>query len=87
MIFFVGFAAGIAWQPYGGAARKAIAGWSPYLAWVAPAGAPSGTSSDRFKAMSLALTTARQSLDKLGTEIGKVQVQAQDSDALPRRKR
>jgi hypothetical protein len=85
MIFFVGFAAGIAWQSDGGAVRKAIAGWSPHLAWVAPAGALSGTSPDRFKAMSLALATARQSLDKLGTEISKVQ--AQDGDALPRRKR
>ena len=90
MIFFVGFAAGIAWQAYGGEARKAIAGWSPHLAWVAPAPAPEGTSADRFKAMSLALTTARQSLDKLGTEISKAQAQdigkAQDG-AAPKRKR
>jgi hypothetical protein len=83
MIFFVGFAAGIAWQSYGGAARQAIAGWSPHLAWLAPAGAPGGTSADRFKAMSLALATARQNLDKLGTEISK----AQDGDGPPRRKR
>jgi hypothetical protein len=84
VIFFVGFAAGIAWQSYGGAVREAIAGWSPHLAWLAPAGAPGGSSPDRYKAMSLALATARQSLDKLGTEISKVQ--AQGSDA-PRRKR
>jgi len=85
MIFFVGFVAGIAWQSYGGTVRKAIAGWSPHLAWLAPAGAPGGTSPDRFKAMSLALATARQSLDKLGTEISKAQVQ--DGDAPPRRRR
>src|SRR5262249_23156356 len=36
MIFFIGFAAGLAWQSYGDAARKAIASWSPHLAWVAP---------------------------------------------------
>jgi hypothetical protein len=28
MIFFIGFAAGLAWQSYRGAARKAIASWS-----------------------------------------------------------
>ena len=80
LIFFVGFAAGIAWQSYGGAGRKAIAAWSPHLAWLAPAA--DATSADRFKAMSLALATARQSLDKLGTEIGKVQAQ----DGVPRRR-
>src|SRR5215831_7211435 len=31
LIFFIGFAAGLAWQSYGGAARKAIGGWSPRL--------------------------------------------------------
>jgi hypothetical protein len=64
MIFLVGFAAGIAWQSYGGAARKTIASWSPHLAWLtltpAPASAPSGGSAERFKAVSLALTSARQ---------------------------
>jgi len=37
LIFLLGFAAGIAWQSYGGGVRKAIAGWSPRLAWLAPA--------------------------------------------------
>jgi len=92
MIFFVGFSVGVVWQAYGAEARKAIAGWSPHLAWVAPADAPGSTSADRFKAMSLALTTARQSLDRLATEIGKAQAQdigkpqAQDGPA-PKRKR
>jgi hypothetical protein len=84
MIFLVGFAGGIAWQSYGGEVRKAIAGWSPHLAWLTPAAAPNGTSADRFKAISLALATARQSLDKLGTEISRAQ--AQDDEA-PKRKR
>jgi hypothetical protein len=83
MIFFVGFAAGIAWQSYGGAVRKAIAGWSPHLSWLAPAAVPGGTSPERLKAMSLALVAARQSLDKLSTEISKLPVQ--DGDA-PRRR-
>src|SRR5882762_252247 len=82
MIFLVGFAAGIAWQSYGGF-RKAIAGWSPRLAWLAPAPAPSGGSAERFKAMSLALASARQSLDKLSTEINRLEVQGGDA---PRRR-
>ena len=81
LIFFVGFTAGIAWQSYGGVGRKAIAAWSPHLVWLAPAA--DGTSADRFKAMSLALVAARQSLDKLSTEISKLPVQ--DGDA-PRRR-
>jgi hypothetical protein len=84
MIFLLGFAAGMAWQSYGGAARKAMASWSPHLAWLAPAPAPSGGSAERFKAVSLALTSARQSLDKLSTEINRLEVQGGDA---PRRRR
>ena len=83
MIFVVGFAAGMAWQSYGSEVRKTIANWSPHLAWLAPAAAPAGTSAERLKATSLALATARQSLDKLATEISKLQ--PQDGDA-PRRR-
>jgi hypothetical protein len=82
VIFVVGFAVGFAWQSYGGEVRKAIASGSPRLAWLAPA-APAGTSSERLKATTLALATARQSLDKLATEISKLQ--AQDADP-PRRR-
>jgi len=32
LIFLLGFAARIAWESYGDAARKTIAGWSPQLA-------------------------------------------------------
>ena len=83
IIFVIGFAAGIAWLSYGGAARKAIATWSPHLGWLAPAGAAAGTSPDRLKATTFALATARQSLDKLAAEISKLQ--AQDADP-PRRR-
>jgi hypothetical protein len=82
-IFVVGFAAGVAWQSYGGPARKAVASWSPRLAWVAPAAAPGSSSADRLKATSLALTAVRQSLDKLSTEIGKLQ----PDDGAPQRRR
>ncbi len=82
VIFFVGFAAGFACQSYGGDVRKAIASWSPRLGWLAPS-APAGTASDRLKATTLALAAARQSLDKLATEISKLQTQ----DADPPRRR
>jgi hypothetical protein len=60
MIFVIGFAAGIAWQSYGGAAGK------------------SGTSSERLKAMSLALSAARQDLDKLAYEMRRLEAQGLD---------
>ncbi len=60
MIFVIGFAAGAAWQSYGGAARK------------------EGTSSDRIKAMSLALSAARQNLDKLANDLRRLEAQGLD---------
>jgi hypothetical protein len=83
LIFAVGFAAGMAWQPYGGAVRKAVASWSPRLAWVAPAAAPATNSGDRLKATSVALTAVRQSVDKLSAEISKLQPE----DGAPQRRR
>jgi hypothetical protein len=83
LIFVVGFAAGTAWQSYGGAARKAAAGWSPRLAWVAPAAGPPSTAADRLKATSVALTAVRQSVDKLSAEISKLQPE----DGAPQRRR
>jgi len=83
MIFVVGFAAGVVWQSYGGAARKTIASWSPHLGWLAPAAVPVGTSPERLKATTLALAAARQSLDKLANEIGKLETQGGD---VPRRR-
>jgi hypothetical protein len=83
LIFVVGFAAGMAWQSYGAEARKAAAGWSPRLAWVAPAAVPASTSADRLKATSLALTAVRQSVDKLSSEISKLQPE----DGAPQRRR
>ena len=84
LIFLLGFAAGIAWESYGDAARKTVAGWSPHLAWVAPAAVPASNSADRLKATSLALTAVRQSVDKLSAEISKLQP---EDAALPRRRR
>jgi len=69
------FAAGIAWQSYGGGVRKAIAGWSPRLAWLAPHPCPLAVLPSGSKQVSLALASARQSLDKLSTEINRLEVQ------------
>ena len=81
MIFVVGFAAGMAWQSYGGEMRKTIAGWSPHLSWLAPPAA--SASSERIRTMSLALATARQSLDKVANEMNRLEVQGAD---VPRRR-
>jgi hypothetical protein len=78
MIFVAGFVAGIAWDSYGGGARKAIASWSPALSWLAPT-----PSSERLKTMELALATARQSLNKLASEMSRLE--AQGVDPPPRR--
>jgi len=83
MIFVVGFAAGAAWQSHGGTARAAIASWSPHLGWLAPSTA--GASSERIRAMSLAVAAARQNLDKVATEISRLP--AQDGDTPRRRLR
>src|SRR5258708_38598528 len=65
IIFLLGFAASIAWQSYGGGGRKAIAGWSPRLAWLAPAPAPPGGSPRRLTAGAPAPASARPSLRKI----------------------
>jgi hypothetical protein len=83
LIFLVGFAAGMAWLSNGDGVRKAIAGWSPHLAWVAPPAAPSSASADRLKATSVALAAVRQSVDKLSAEINKLQPE----DGAPQRRR
>lgn len=80
MILAAGFAAGATWQSYGGAARTAIASWSPHLGWLAPSTA--SVSSERIRAMSLALAAARQNLDKVATEISRLP--AQDGDTSRR---
>ncbi len=78
MIFVVGFAAGVVWQSYGGAVRTTIASWSPYLGWLAPPAA--SASYDRIRAD---LVATRQSLDKLGNDISRLEAQGAD---VPRRR-
>ena len=84
MMFFMGVAAALVWQSYGGIARKAIASWSPHLGWLAPAATPAASSAERLKATSLALATVRQGVDKLATEISKLEAQGlADGTAAP----
>src|SRR5215813_4398606 len=61
---FIGVAGTLAWQSYGGAAREAVAKWSPQLGWLAPPAVPvaqtapaasTSASPDQLKATSLAL--------------------------------
>jgi hypothetical protein len=75
LIFTIGFAAGMAWQSYGSDARKTVAGWSPHLAWVAPAASPADNARERHRAASLALAAVRQSVDRLENEVDKLQEQ------------
>jgi hypothetical protein len=83
--FCVGVAATLAWQSYGDAAREAIAGAYPQLAWLAPQAeslaqaapdtavpaAPAAPSPDpqELKAMSVDLAAVRQSVDQLAAEL------------------
>jgi hypothetical protein len=75
LVFVIGFAAGMAWQVYGGVVRTAVAGWSPHLAWVAPAAVSDGNSRERIKATSVALAAVRHSVDKLEAEVDRLQEQ------------
>jgi hypothetical protein len=86
MSFFIGVAVTLAWQSYAGAARTVIAGWSPYFGWLAPA-APAGGSSERLKAASIALAALRQNVDKLTTEMGKLQAQGTSEKTSSSRRR
>jgi hypothetical protein len=70
MICVVSFAAGVVWQSYSAAVRTTMANWSPYLGWLAPPAA--SASYDRVRAD---LVAARQSLEKLGNDISRLEVQ------------
>jgi hypothetical protein len=87
LIFVIGFAAGLAWQWYSGPVRQAIAGWSPRLAWMAPATVTAGPSAERLRATSQALAAARQSIDRLNAEISKLQSQQSQQAASDKRSR
>jgi len=84
MISFIGVAATLAWQSYGGAARETVASWSPHLGWLAPPPAPGGASPDQLVAMSRGLAVMRQDVDKLATDITKLQaIQIDRTSASP----
>jgi hypothetical protein len=81
LAFLVGIGATLAWQAYAAPVRKTVAGWSPRLAFLAPP-AP-GVSSDQVKATSLALAAVHQSVDKLATEVGRLENQASSEKPAP----
>jgi hypothetical protein len=78
IICVASFAAGVAWQSYSGAMRTTVASWSPYLGWLAPPAA--SASYDRVRAD---LVAARQSLEKLGNDISRLEAQGAN---VPRRR-
>ena len=77
MIFFIGVAATLAWQSYGGAAREMIASWSPRLGWLAPPAALADASPDQLASISRGLAVVRQSVDKLAADVTKLQATQQ----------
>ena len=85
LAFLLGAAAMLAWDSYGFAARRTIASWSPRLAFIAPK-TTSGISSEQIRATSLALSAVHQSVDKLATEIGRLEAQG-SSDSSPSSRR
>src|SRR3984893_11268861 len=79
MIFFIGVAATLAWQSYGGAAREMIASWSPRLGWLAPPAALADASPDQLASISRGLAVVRQSVDKLAADVTKLQATQQSA--------
>ena len=74
LAFVLGAAAMLGWQAWGNTARRTVASWSPRLAFVAPASAR-GITSDQMQATSRALAAVHQSVDKLSTEISRMEAQ------------
>jgi hypothetical protein len=91
VVFCIGVATTLAWQSYGNAARRMVAGLSPDLRWVAPRTAPetplplssAGATSDQLAAISRSLVAVRQSVDKLAADIAKLQAARQDLPPVP----
>jgi hypothetical protein len=84
----IGVAATLVWQSHGDTARRTLAQLSPRLEWLAPPapsvapaepGAPFAASRDQLGAISHSLAVVRQSLDKLASDIAKLQAAKQDA--------
>jgi hypothetical protein len=87
IVFFIGVGTTVAWQSYGNAARRMVAGLYPGLGWLAPAAPPSAAvapgsavsaSPDQLAAISRSLAGVRQSVDRLTADITKLQAAKQD---------
>jgi hypothetical protein len=94
IFFFIGVATTLAWQSYGNAARRMVAHLTPGLGWLAPPAAPAasasglhepgpaaGASPDQLAAVSRSLAAVRQSVDRLATDVAKMQAAKQDPPA------
>jgi hypothetical protein len=80
LAFMLGAAALLGWQTWGNTARRTVASWSPRLAFVAPASAR-GITPDQMQATSRALAAVHQSVDKLSSEISRMEAQG-NSDTV-----
>jgi hypothetical protein len=88
LAFCIGIAATVAWQSHGNTVRGMIANLSPQLSWLAPQAAPvaeaaptapASTSPDQLAAISRSLAAVRQSVDRLATDITKLQATKPDA--------
>ncbi len=91
IVFFIGVGTTVAWQSYGNAARRMVAGLYPGLGWLAPAAPPSAAvapgsavsaSPDQLAAISRSLAGVRQSVDRLTADITKLQAAKQDQPSV-----
>jgi hypothetical protein len=78
MIFFIGVVATLAWQSYGRVAREVTASWLAPRPVAQVARAPfADASSDDLLAMSQSLAALRDGVDRLATDIAKLQAARQ----------
>lgn len=80
--FVLGAAVMVGWQSWGGNARRTVAGLSPRLAFLAPP-TTAGITSEQMKATSRALAAVHQSVDKLSSEISRMESQGSTDAVAP----
>lgn len=82
LAFGLGAAAMAGWQSWGNGARRTVAAMSPRLAFLAPP-ATAGITSEQMKATSRALAAVHQSVDKLSSEINRMEAQGSTDAVAP----
>jgi hypothetical protein len=85
IFFFIGVGTTVAWQSYGNAAKRMVAGLHPVLAWLTPPapittaiapGPAVSPSPDQLAVISRGLAGVRQSVDRLAADVAKLQAAA-----------